>query len=47
MSKAFYWDDEVNNEYFNYGLSNFDNIFKSFFVVFLVITGEGWVKLCI
>ena len=44
MSKAYYWDDEINNEYFNYGLSDFDNIFKSFFVVFLVITGEGWAK---
>ena len=45
MSRAYYWDDELNNEYFNYGLTNFDNIFKSFLISFLITTGEGWSKI--
>ena len=45
MSKAYYWDEEINNDNFNYGLTNFDNIFKSFLVTLLITTGEGWSKI--
>lgn len=37
--------DEQHYEAFNYGLTNFDNIINSIFVVFVATTGEGWVKI--
>lgn len=37
--------EEQNYEAFNYGLTNFDNIINSIFVVFVATTGEGWVKI--
>ena len=45
MSKAYYWNEEINNIYFNYGLTTFDNIFTSFLVTLLITTGEGWAKI--
>jgi hypothetical protein len=45
MSRAYYWNEEINNINFNYGLTNFDNIFKSFLVTLLITTGEGWSKI--
>ena len=39
-----YIKNEKNREAFNYGLTNFDNIQNSLFVVFITTTTEGWTK---
>ena len=35
-------NNEISNEFFNYGITTFDNIFKSFLIVFITSTGTGW-----
>lgn len=34
--------DALDNEYYQYGLVGFDNIFMSLLTIFQVITLEGW-----
>ena len=34
--------DEISNENFNYGITNFDNVLKSFLIVFISISKSGW-----
>ena len=34
--------DEISNENFNYGITTFDNILKSFLIVFITISKSGW-----
>ena len=38
-------DSENNYEKLNYGITNFDNIAESLFVVFLTTTSEGWTNI--
>jgi hypothetical protein len=33
------------DEYLNYGITNFDNIFSAFLVIFQIITMEGWTQI--
>ena len=42
ISKVNEYENELNYEQFNYGLTTFNNIGMSILTVFQVLTGEGW-----
>jgi len=42
LSEIYEYENELNYEQFNYGLTTFNNIGLSILTVFQVLTGEGW-----
>ena len=42
LSEVYEYDNELNYEQFNYGLTTFNNIGLSILTVFQILTGEGW-----